>query len=224
MRRWRRRGTAQPERIGGWKRSTLAAHGARVRALVAAQPDLTIAELQSRLAAAGIAVSRSSVGRFLIATGLTQKKTQHAAGHDRPDVAAARLAWRAGQPEPSPERLGLIDETCASTAMARRYGRQANQRAGHQQLARPGAAGSLNRAQPGCLSVTHEPRLAAQRGGSGAYGPTRLREAARGRIPLARAARACRRLKRAPPVAGFDGLSTVAPLQIPECEVTRATS
>jgi hypothetical protein len=61
----------------------------------------------------------------------------------------------------------------------------------------------------------------AQRGGSGAYCPARLRqEVARGRIPLARAARACRRRKRAPPVAGFDGLSTVAPLQIPECEVT----
>jgi transposase len=74
MQRWRRRGTVQPDRIGGWKRPTLAAHTARVRALVAAAPDLTIAELQSRLAAEGVAVSRSSVGRFLVAAGLTRKK------------------------------------------------------------------------------------------------------------------------------------------------------
>jgi NTPase len=37
MRHWLRRGTVQPDRIGGWKWSTLAAHAERVRALVAAQ-------------------------------------------------------------------------------------------------------------------------------------------------------------------------------------------
>jgi transposase len=74
MQRWWRRGTVQPDRIGGWKRSALAAHAERVRAVVAAQPDLTIAELQSRLAAERIMASRSSVGRFLIAAGLTRKK------------------------------------------------------------------------------------------------------------------------------------------------------
>src|SRR5918995_3336117 len=52
-----------------------------------------------------------------------KKKTQHAAEQDRPDVAAARLAWRACQPDLSPERLVFIDETWATTAMARRYGR-----------------------------------------------------------------------------------------------------
>jgi hypothetical protein len=67
-------GTLEPERIGGRKRSTLAAHGERVQALLAAAPDLTIAELRSRLAAAGIAVSRSALGRFLIAAGLTRTK------------------------------------------------------------------------------------------------------------------------------------------------------
>jgi transposase len=74
MQRWRQRGTVQADPIGGWKRSTLAAHAERVRALVAAEPDLTIAELRSRLAAEGIAASRSSVGRFLAAAGLTRKK------------------------------------------------------------------------------------------------------------------------------------------------------
>jgi transposase len=73
MQRWRRRGTVQPDRIGGRKRSTLAAHAERVAALLAAEPDLTIAELRSRLAAAEIAVSRSALVRFLAACGLTRK-------------------------------------------------------------------------------------------------------------------------------------------------------
>ena len=38
-------------------------------------------------------------------------------------MAAARRAWRARQPDLSPERLVFIDETWATTAMARRYGR-----------------------------------------------------------------------------------------------------
>jgi transposase len=74
MQRWRRRGMVQPERIGGRKRAKLAAHAERVQGVLAAEPDLTIAELRGRLAAAGIAVSRSALGRFLIAAGLTRKK------------------------------------------------------------------------------------------------------------------------------------------------------
>jgi transposase len=72
--RWRERGTLAPARIGGAKRSTLAAHAERVHALLAAEPDLTIAELRGRLAAAGIVASRSALGRFLLAAGLTRKK------------------------------------------------------------------------------------------------------------------------------------------------------
>ena len=52
-----------------------------------------------------------------------QKKSQHASEQERPDVAAARLEWQAGQAELDPERVVFIDETGASTNMARRYGR-----------------------------------------------------------------------------------------------------
>jgi transposase len=97
MQSWRRRGTVQPDRTGGWKRSTLAAHAARVRALVAAEPDLTRAELQSRLAAEGIVVSRSSVGRFLVAAGLTRKK--------RPGTPPSRTA-RTAPPRATPGASG----------------------------------------------------------------------------------------------------------------------
>ena len=52
-----------------------------------------------------------------------QKKSERATEQDRPDVAAARQEWRAGQADLNPERLVFIDETCAATNMARRYGR-----------------------------------------------------------------------------------------------------
>jgi transposase len=52
-----------------------------------------------------------------------QKKSLHAAEQQRPDVAVAREAWRAGQPDLDPDRLVFIDETWATTNMTRRYGR-----------------------------------------------------------------------------------------------------
>jgi len=106
MQRWRRDGTVAPDQYGGWKRSPLAVHAERVRALLTAEPDLTIAELRARLASEAIHASPAAISRFLTAEGLTRKKkTQHAAEQERPDVAAARAAWRHGQPALSPERL-----------------------------------------------------------------------------------------------------------------------
>jgi transposase len=58
-------------------------------------------------------------------TGATSpsKKTAHASEQARPDVAARRAAWFAAQPDLDPERLVFIDETGASTKMARLRGR-----------------------------------------------------------------------------------------------------
>jgi transposase len=47
----------------------------------------------------------------------------HAAEQDRPDVAAARERWKAGQAELDPTRLVFVDETGANTKMARLRGR-----------------------------------------------------------------------------------------------------
>lgn len=55
--------------------------------------------------------------------GSASKKTAHAAEQDRPDVAARRWAWFESQPDLDPERLVFIDETGASTKMARLRGR-----------------------------------------------------------------------------------------------------
>jgi transposase len=52
-----------------------------------------------------------------------QKKTPRAAEQDRPDVREKRQAWRAAQPALDPARLVFVDETWASTNLARRYGR-----------------------------------------------------------------------------------------------------
>ena len=62
-------------------------------------------------------------GGFSSAAGSALKKTAHAAEQDRPDVAEARATWRERQKEFDPARLVFIDETGASTKMARLRGR-----------------------------------------------------------------------------------------------------
>jgi transposase len=52
-----------------------------------------------------------------------QKKTAHASEQQREDVKAAREAWFEGQLDLDPRRLIFIDETGASTKMARLRGR-----------------------------------------------------------------------------------------------------
>jgi len=52
-----------------------------------------------------------------------EKKTAHASEQDRPDILKRREDWFEGQLDLDPERLVFIDETWASTNMARRRGR-----------------------------------------------------------------------------------------------------
>jgi transposase len=52
-----------------------------------------------------------------------QKKTAHACEQDRPDILTQREAWFEGQPDLDPQKLVFIDETAATTKMARLYGR-----------------------------------------------------------------------------------------------------
>ena len=66
----------------------------------------------------GASFAASTVWRFLDRHAMT-----HAAEQDRPDVALRRTAWREAQPSVDPARLVFIDETGASTKMARFYGR-----------------------------------------------------------------------------------------------------
>jgi transposase len=93
VQRWRQKGTLAPEPGRGGRRAKLADHAELVHALLAATPDITIAELKSRLAAKGIAVSPSAISRFLKACGLTRKK--------RPRTRPSRnapMSWPRGAP------------------------------------------------------------------------------------------------------------------------------
>jgi transposase len=94
VQRWHRRRTLEPDPVGGGRRAKLADHGERVQALLAATPDITIAELKTRLAAEGVEVSPSAISRFLTACGLTRKK--------RPRTPPSRTA----RMSPPPGALG----------------------------------------------------------------------------------------------------------------------
>ena len=93
MQRWRRQGSVAPDRYGGWKRSPLEAVAEPILALVAERSDLTIEELRARLAASGIRTSRSALGRFLLAHGLTRKKRP-----GTPPSRTGRMSPRRGAP------------------------------------------------------------------------------------------------------------------------------
>jgi hypothetical protein len=85
---------------------------------------MTLAELADHLFKThGEDFAPSVLWRFFDRRNITFKKTSHASEQDRPDVTAGRAAWKASQPEIDIHRLVFIDETGASTKMARRYGR-----------------------------------------------------------------------------------------------------
>ncbi len=112
--------TARPS--GGGPKPKLAPHDDALRARVAAEPDITLAELQAwLLAERKVNVSIGCLWNRLKFLKLPLKKSR--SEQDRSDVAQARDEWRASQGELNPERLVFIDETGAATDMARRYGR-----------------------------------------------------------------------------------------------------
>lgn len=72
---------------------------------------------------AGIASALARCGAFSIATTSPGKKTAHASEQDRPDIVKRQEAWFDSQLDLDPEKLVFIDETWATTNMARRNGR-----------------------------------------------------------------------------------------------------
>src|SRR3954467_14998326 len=105
--------------------SKLDAPGEFVRAVVKAEPDTTIAELQRRLVdERGVYASTGTIWTLLDRCDLTvKKKSAYAAEQDRPDVVEEREDWFEGQLDLDPAKLVFVDESFASTNMARRYGR-----------------------------------------------------------------------------------------------------
>ena len=125
MRAWRAEGRATALPQGGDLRSHhIEAYRDVILAAVEAEVDITLVEIAALLHREhGTSFAPSTVWRFLDRHDLTFKKTAHASEQERPDVAARRQAWFDAQPDLDPENLVFIDETGASTKMARLRGR-----------------------------------------------------------------------------------------------------
>ena len=91
--RERETGLRSSFQIGGHRRSRLAEREQVLRDWITAEPDLTLAELQQRLAKHGVATKIATLWHQLNKWKLTFKKTLHADVQERADVQAARRAW-----------------------------------------------------------------------------------------------------------------------------------
>ena len=65
LRLHRETGSISSAKFGGYKEFALAPHEELVRSLIEKQPDITLAELEARLAKKKITVGKSSISRFL---------------------------------------------------------------------------------------------------------------------------------------------------------------
>jgi transposase len=73
--RRRREGNFGPKALGGDRRSgRIEAHGDLIVSLVDETPDMTLGEIQARLAEQGIGVAISTLWRFFKRRGMTRKK------------------------------------------------------------------------------------------------------------------------------------------------------
>src|ERR1051325_5294195 len=120
---WHEEGRLTAKPMGGDHSSRLKEERDWLLERVAAVPDLALEELRSELPAGGKPVGYGTVWRFVAAEGISFKKIVHASEQERPDVAAARAAWIAAQPDLDPARLVFIDETGTSTHIDRKRGR-----------------------------------------------------------------------------------------------------
>ena len=122
LQRFRLTGTAQPKPHGGGARAKLDGDAvARLLEAVRQQPDATLAELRSRV---GVACSIMTIFRALRGHHITRKKkTTHAQERDTPRVQEQRRAFREKLANVAAEHLVFVDETGATTAMGRTYGR-----------------------------------------------------------------------------------------------------
>lgn len=119
---YRRTGSVQPKAHGGGMPPKLDAKAsARLLELVQQQPDATLAELRER---SGLACSLMTIWRALRRQGISRKKkTRHATEQDTPRVQAQRQAFCAKMAKVESQHLIFVDETGATTAMSRDYGR-----------------------------------------------------------------------------------------------------
>jgi transposase len=122
LQRYRKTGSVHPKPHGGGMPAKLDANAvARLIELVGEQPDATLAELRDRL---GISCSLMTIFRALERNRISRKKkTRYAEERDTPRVQEQRQKFGEKMATVDPEQLIFVDETGATTAMAREYGR-----------------------------------------------------------------------------------------------------
>ena len=72
--RWRRTGSVSADKFGGYKGYALEPYKEWIVRWITAQPDLTLSELEARLAERNVVVSQTAIFRFLRHLDLTFKK------------------------------------------------------------------------------------------------------------------------------------------------------
>src|SRR5512144_1581830 len=122
LRRRRRCHTLAPKPHGGGHPPALdAAARRRLRAAVRKPPDATLEELAQRV---GVRCSRMAIFRTLDQLRISRKrKSLHAQQRDSARVRRLRRWFRQRIALIPPEHLVFVDETGATTAMTRTYGR-----------------------------------------------------------------------------------------------------
>jgi len=122
LQRVRATGSVQPKPHAGGPHSKLDAQAtARLLDAVRQQPDATLAELRDRL---GVDCSIVTIFRTLKRNGITRKKkTRFADERDSPRVQEKRRAFCQEMAAVDANHVVFIDETGATTAMSRTYGR-----------------------------------------------------------------------------------------------------
>ena len=110
---------------GGDRRSDrIEAHRDYLLGLIRRRPDMTLLEIQERLIAnCGERFSSSVIWHFFDRHRITFKKKPRMPGAARADVLKQRQEWFGAQLDLDPRRLVFIDETGASTNLARKGGR-----------------------------------------------------------------------------------------------------
>jgi transposase len=99
MERWRQHGDVSPGSSRGRIRSPLHPHRSWLLKLVAAQPDLTLSEIQQRLADRDVAIGIGSIWRFFDREGVSFKKNAAAvrAGQARRRAPKGKLEKTSGK-------------------------------------------------------------------------------------------------------------------------------
>ena len=80
VRRWRETGSCAPGQIGGQKTRKLAGREDWLHAVMASEPDVTLMEMQGRLAGKGIRISLQAINTTLRALGYSYKKNAPGGG------------------------------------------------------------------------------------------------------------------------------------------------